>query len=66
MSPEALDGLARAFTRDGYVIVQDVLSPVQLRVLRAECDAHGVADAEVERAVRLLNGERTVHSPAAS
>ena len=39
MSPEALDGLARAFTRDGYVIVQDVLSPVQLRVLRAECDA---------------------------
>lgn len=34
--------------------------------LRAECDAHGVADAEVERAVRLLNGERTVHSPAAS
>ena len=39
MSPEALDGLARAFTRDGYVIVEDVLSPVQLRVLRAECDA---------------------------
>jgi len=39
MSPEALDGLARAFTRDGYVIVQDVLSPAQLRVLRAECDA---------------------------
>jgi ectoine hydroxylase-related dioxygenase (phytanoyl-CoA dioxygenase family) len=39
MSPEALDGLARAFTRDGYVIVEDVLSPAQLRVLRAECDA---------------------------
>ena len=34
-----MDGLARAFTRDGYVIVEDVLSPVQLRVLRAECDA---------------------------
>ena len=32
--------------------------------LRSECDAHGVSDVEVERAVRLLNGERTVHSPA--
>ena len=39
MSPEALDGLARAFTRDGYVIVEDVLSSEQLRVLRDECDA---------------------------
>ena len=49
MSPEVLDGLARAFTRDGYVIVEGVLSPVQLRVLRAECDA-------VTRRYALLGG----------
>ena len=47
----------RAFTRDGYVIVEDVLSPVQLRVLRAECDAVTRRTGYLTKYVRLINLE---------
>lgn len=47
MSPEQLDGLCRQFQRDGYVVIEDALSPVQLHDVRAECDAVTARYAEI-------------------